>query len=54
MIVRKEPVRWFSASKSFLLIVRTRHVVTIADAQIGRDTMSSAGCSDVPAYSRIL
>ena len=39
--------------QSFLLIVRTRHVVTIVNAR-SDGTMSSAGCSDVPAYSRIL
>ena len=39
-------------SQPFLLIVRTRHVVTIVN--ITSDvTMSSAGYSDVPAYSRL-
>ena len=50
---RKEPARCFSASESFLLIVRTRHVVTIVNAR-SDGTISSAGFSDVPAYSRIL
>jgi hypothetical protein len=39
-------------SQPFLLIVRTRHVVTIVNAR-SDDTMSSAGFSDVPAYSRL-
>ena len=50
---RKEPARSLSASESFLLIVRTRHVVTIVNCP-SDGTMSSAGFSDVPAYSRIL
>ncbi len=37
----------------FLLIVRTRHVVTIVNAR-SDVTMSSAGYSDIPAYSRLL
>ena len=49
---RKEPVG-FGASESFLLIVRTRHVFTIVNVR-SDVTMSSAGFSDVPAYSRIL
>ena len=56
----KEPARFVSASESFLLIVRTRHIFTIASVQpnvkrpVKTRTMSSAGCSDIPAYSRIL
>src|SRR5207237_7798536 len=50
---RKEPVGCFGACESFLLIVRTRHVVTIVNT-LSDVTMSSAGCSHVPAYSRIL
>jgi hypothetical protein len=40
-------------SEPFLLIVRTRHVVTIVNAR-SDVTMSSAGCSEFPAYSRLL
>ena len=36
----------------FLLVFRTRHVVTIVNAR-SDDTISSAGYPDVPAYSRI-
>ena len=49
---RKEPAVALSASESFLLIVRTRHVFTIVNAA-SDGTMSSAGYTDVPAYSRI-
>jgi len=49
---RQEPVG-FGASESFLLIVRTRHVFTIVNVPSDA-TMSSAGYTDVPAYSRIL
>jgi len=49
----KEPARSLSVSESFLLIVRTRHVFTIVNI-LSDGTMSSAGFSDVPAYSRIL
>ena len=41
------------AIQPFLLIVRTRYVVTIVNA-LSDVTMSSAGYSDVPAYSRLL
>jgi hypothetical protein len=40
-------------SEPFLLIVRTRHVVTTVHAR-SDGTVSSAGYSDVPAYSRLL
>jgi len=40
------------AVQPFLLIVRTRHVVTIVNVRPD-DTMSSAGFSEFPAYSRI-
>ncbi len=40
------------AIQSFLLIVRTRHVVTIVNRP-SDDTMSSAGYSEFPAYSQI-
>jgi hypothetical protein len=36
----------------FLLIVRTRHVVTTVNA-LSDVTVSSAGSSDIPAYSRL-
>jgi hypothetical protein len=39
-------------SQPFLLIVRTRHVVTSVNVA-SDDTLSSAGYSDVPAYSRL-
>ena len=39
---RKEPARFFNASESFLLIFRTRHVVTIVNVT-SDGTMSSAG-----------
>ena len=39
--------------RSFLLIVRTRHVVTMVNVR-SDVTMSSAGYSDVPANSRVL
>src|ERR671918_1028609 len=40
-------------SEPFLLIVRTRHLVTIVS--VWSDvTMSSAGYSEIPAYSRLL
>src|SRR5438105_5033688 len=39
--------------ESFLLIARTRHVVTIVNAR-SDVTMSSAGCSGIPAFSRLL
>jgi hypothetical protein len=38
--------------QSFLLIVRTRHVVTIVNAE-SDVTMSSAGYSEFPAYSQM-
>ena len=40
------------AIQPFLLIVRTRHVVTTVYVR-SDDTMSSAGYSDIPAYSQI-
>jgi len=43
----------FSASESFLLIARTRHIFTIVNV-LSDVTMSSARYSGVPAYSRIL
>src|SRR6202011_5144846 len=45
------PLRILSTRQSFLLIVRTRHVVTVPSAL---DGTRSAGYSDVPAYSRVL
>ena len=42
----RRPDEW-----SFLLIVRTRHVVTVPPTW---DGTRSAGYSDVPAYSRVL
>ena len=47
-----EPDNPTCESQSFLLIVRTRHVVTIVNVRAD-GTMSSAGYSDVPAYSRL-
>ena len=41
------------AIQPFLLIVRTRHIVTVALAPDGTVTTSSAGFSGFPAYSRI-
>jgi hypothetical protein len=38
-------------ARPFLLIVRTRHIFTVAPTS---DTTRSAGYSDVPAYSRVL
>ena len=38
--------------QSFLLIVRTRHVVTIVN-DLSDVTMSSAGYSDIPAYGQM-
>jgi len=38
-------------ARSFLLIVRARHIVTVPP---GWDGTRSAGYSDVPAYSRVL
>ena len=40
-----------SLNQSFLLIVRTRHIVTVPPTS---DGTRSAGYSDVPAYSRVL
>ncbi len=39
-------------NQSFLLIVRTRHVVTIVNA-LSDGTMSSAGYSEFPAYGQM-
>jgi len=41
------------AVQPFLLIVRTRHVVTIVNVRSDVPTMSSAGFSEFPAYSQI-
>jgi hypothetical protein len=50
---RKEPLGTLDPRESFLLIARTRHVVTMVN--VASDVaMSSAGYSGVPAYSRIL
>ena len=50
---RKEPLGTLVARESFLLIVRTRHVVTTVNVR-SDVTVSSAGCSGIPAFSRIL
>ena len=49
---RAELVKADVAVQSFLLIVRTRHVVTIVNVR-SDVTMSSAGFSEFPAYGRI-
>src|SRR5205823_3754716 len=41
------------AIQPFLLIVRTRHVVTTLKRPVGRLTMSSAGFSEFPAFGQI-
>ena len=41
------------AIQPFLLIVRTRHVVTTVKRPVGRLTMSSAGFSEFPAFGQI-
>jgi hypothetical protein len=43
-----EPASCLCTRQSFLLIVRTRHVVTVPPTW---DGTRSAGCTDVPAYS---
>ena len=50
---RKEPLGTLVAREPFLLIARTRHVVTTVNVR-SDVTVSSAGCSGVPAFSRIL
>ena len=50
---RKEPLGTLVARESFLLIVRTRHVVTTVNAR-SDVTVSSAGYTGIPAFSRIL
>src|SRR5207237_8747098 len=47
-----EPGHPSGRPQSFLLIVRTRHVVTIVNAA-SDVTMSSAGYSEFPAYSQM-
>ena len=46
-----ERARYDLYARSFLLIVRARHIVTVPP---GWDGTRSAGYSDVPAYSRVL
>jgi hypothetical protein len=49
--IRHERDRYGLDGRPFLLIVRTGHIVTLPFVS---DGMSSAGYSDVPAYSRVL
>jgi len=51
--IASEFARYRFDSEPFLLIVRTRHVVTIVNDR-SDVTMSSAGYSEIPAYSRLL
>ena len=46
-----KPASRLCARQSFLLIVRTRHIVTLAQPSDRTLRTSSAGYSDVPAYS---
>src|SRR6266516_217558 len=50
---RKEPLGTLVARESFLLIARTRHVVTTVNVR-SDVTVSSSGYSGIPAFSRIL